>query len=77
MQAFVGALSGVGADKGLFITTASFSKNAREYATKQHTTKLVLVDGQMLANLMIDHNVGVTTRTTYELKAIDRDFFKE
>ena len=77
VQAFVGALSGVGADKGLFIMTATFSKNAREYATKQHTTKLVLVDGQMLANLMIDHNVGVTTRTTYELKAIDRDFFEE
>ena len=77
VQAFVGALSGVGADKGLFITTATFSKNAREYATKQHTTKLVLVDGQMLANLIIDHNVGVTTRTTYELKAIDRDFFEE
>ena len=77
LQKFVGALTGVGADKGLFITTAQFSEHAKAYAQQQHATKLVLVDGQTLAGLMIDNNVGVSVRATYELKALDRDFFEE
>ena len=77
IQKFVGALVGQGAGKGLFITTAQFTKEAREYAKKQHTTKVVLVDGQMLANLMIEYHVGVSTEIVYEIKRLDRDFFAE
>jgi restriction system protein len=77
IQKFVGALAGAGAgaSKGLFITTANFSKDAYAYAEKQHTTKVVLVDGKTLANLMIEYNLGVSTQITYELKRIDTDFF--
>ena len=75
IQKFVGALAGAGAAKGLFITTASFSKEAYVYAEKQHTTKVVLVDGRALAKLMIEHNLGVTTHVTFDLKRIDIDFF--
>ena len=75
IQKFVGALAGQGASKGLFITTAKFTKEAHEYANKQHTAKIVLVDGQKLAKLMIEYNLGVSTETTYQVKRIDTDFF--
>lgn len=75
LQAFVGALTGAGANKGLFITTAHFSSGAREYAGKQHAVKLVLVDGAELAQLMISHGVGVSVKQRYEIKGIDRDYF--
>ena len=74
---FVGALAGQGANKGLFITTAHFSKEARSYAQKQLTTKVVLVDGERLAKLMIEYDVGVSTQSTYAIKKIDSDFFSE
>lgn len=77
IQKFVGALVGQGAQKGLFITTAQFSKGARNYADKQLTTKVVLVDGERLAKLMIENDVGVSTQTVYRLKKIDSDFFDE
>ena len=75
IQKFVGALAGQGASKGLFITTAKFTKEARQYAEKQHTTKVVLVDGTTLAKLMIEYDLGVSTEATYEIKRIDSDFF--
>ena len=74
LQKFVGALAGQGAKKGIFITTSSFTKDAREYAPKNET-KIVLIDGQELAQLMIDYNLGCTTQQSYELKKIDLDFF--
>ena len=77
LQKFVGALAGQGATKGLFITTAQFTKEATEYANKQHTTKVVLVDGVALAKLMIEYNVGVSIETTYSIKKIDSDFFDD
>lgn len=77
IQKFVGALAGQGAAKGLFITTAQFTKEACAYAEKQHTTKVVLVDGAMLSRLMIEHNLGVSTETVYEIKQLDTDFFNE
>ena len=67
VQAFVGALTGTGATKGLFITTARFSKGALQFASMQHALLLVLVDGDQLARLMVDHNVGVSVRHTYEI----------
>ena len=77
IQKFVGALAGQGATKGLFITTARFSAAAYDYAQKQHTTKVVLVDGAALAKLMIEYNLGVSTEITYQIKRIDSDFFAE
>lgn len=77
IQKFVGALAGQGATKGLFITTAKFTKEARQYAEKQHTTKVVLVDGRVLANLMIEYDIGVSEEATYQIKRIDTDFFSD
>ena len=77
IQRFVGALAGQGASKELFITTARFTREAREYADKQHTTKVVLVDGHMLAKLMLEYNLGVSTEMTYEIKRIHTDFFSD
>ena len=77
IQKFVGALAGQGAAKGLFITTAQFTKEAVEYASKQHTTKIILIDGIALAELMIEYNVGVSVEATYSIKKIDSDFFDD
>lgn len=77
VQKFLGALVGQGATKGLFITTTNFSKAAREFAEKHINNTIILVDGTMLTNLMIEYNLGVSTSVTYELKRIDYDFFSE
>lgn len=74
IQAFVGALQGERASKGVFITTSRFSRDADEYAATV-SPRVVLVDGHQLARLMIDHGVGVTTRQTYAVKRIDEDYF--
>ena len=76
IQKFVGALTGQRARKGLFITTSDYSGEAHDYVSRIET-KVVLIDGETLAQLMIDHNVGVSTITTYELKKIDTDYFTE
>jgi len=72
----VGALTGQRARKGLFITTADFSADAQDYVSRIDT-KIVLIDGETLAQLMIDHNVGVSTIATYDMKKIDTDYFTE
>lgn len=77
IQKFVGALTGQGATKGAFITTAGFSKDAKEYVSKQHACKIVLIDGQTLAALMIEHNLGVSVESTYLIKKIDFDYFND
>lgn len=76
LQKFVGALAGQGAKKGIFITTSSFTKEALEY-TPRNETKIVLIDGEQLTQLMIDYNLGCTTQQVYELKKIDSDYFGE
>jgi restriction system protein len=76
VQKFSGALQGQRARKGIFITTSSFSREALDYA-KQIETKIILVDGSMLAEYMIDHGVGVTSEAVFELKRIDSDYFSE
>jgi len=73
---FVGALAGQGAKKGIFITTSSFTKEALDYAPKNET-KIVLIDGERLAQHMIDFNIGCTVQQIYELKKIDTDYFEE
>ena len=74
LHKFVGALAGQGAKKGIFITTSSFSKEALNYAPKNET-KIVLIDGEQLAEYMIDYDVGVSVISTYALKKIDSDYF--
>ena len=77
IQKFLGALAGQGATKGIFITTAKYSSEARTYVEKQLLQKIVLVDGKDLTDLMIEFNLGVTTTSTYEIKRVDYDFFQE
>lgn len=76
IQKFVGALQGKWAKKGVFITTSTFSKAARNYV-KQIETKVILIDKDELADFMIDFNVGVTREMLYEIKKIDTDYFEE
>ncbi|MBI5807587.1 MAG: restriction endonuclease [Ignavibacteriales bacterium] len=76
IQKFVGALAGQGAKKGIFITTSTFTKDALDY-NPRNETKIVLIDGEQLAQLMIDFNIGCTTQQIYELKKIDNDYFSE
>jgi restriction system protein len=76
IQKFVGALAGQGAKKGIFITASSFSKEALEYSPKNET-KIIMIDGIQLAELMIEYNVGVSNQQTYEIKKIDNDYFGE
>lgn len=76
IQAFVGALHGRKARKGVFITTSGFSKPAQEYV-REIQDKVILIDGPTLADLLIEHGVGVSTVATYEVKKIDTDYFSE
>ncbi len=69
-------MQGKRAKKGIFITTTTFSNEAREYASNIDT-KVVLIDGTRLTDLMIDYGVEVTARTQYELKDLDTDYFGE
>ena len=75
LQSFAGALLGMGLTKGVFITTSSFTKNAIEYAQNQSNLTIILIDGDKLADLMIEYNVGTFTSHTYEIKRIDSDYF--
>lgn len=73
---FVGSLVGQKANKGVFITTSSFTKEALQFvSTIQH--KVILIDGEQLAQYMIDYDIGVAKVTTYEIKRVDTDYFAE
>jgi len=78
LQAFVGALHGQGASKGVFITSGEFASTASEYVEKisQKGQKVVLIDGIRMASLMIEHGVGVSSIKTYALKRVDSDYFE-
>ncbi|MBP5602407.1 MAG: restriction endonuclease [Treponema sp.] len=75
IQKFAGALLGQKASKGVFITTSTFTKEADDYASSVDR-KVVLIDGEKLASLMIEHNVGISTVRTFEIKRIDSDYFE-
>lgn len=75
IQKFAGALQGQRASKGVFITTSTYSKDAIEYVDVINS-KIILIDGERLAGLMVDHNVGVSTIGRYELKRLDNDYFE-
>jgi restriction system protein len=76
IQKFVGALQGKKARKGIFITTSDFSKQARDYASSIESS-VILIDGLLLAGLMIDYDVGTTVESFYEIKRVDSDYFEE
>lgn len=76
IQQFVGALQGKRARKGIFITSSRFTEDAEQYASSIDV-KVVLIDGNRLADLMIEHDVGVSTAAKYELKRLDADYFTE
>lgn len=75
IQNFVGALAGQNASKGIFITTSTFRANAYEYA-RNLSQKVILIGGEELAALMIEHNIGVSTVRTMEMKRVDTDYFE-
>ena len=64
------------ANKGIFITTSSFTKDA-QVSLKDYSSRIVLIDGEQLAKYMIDYGVGVSVMNVFELKKIDSDFFEE
>lgn len=74
IQRFVGSLTGESATKGVFVTTSDFSKEANEYVQRVQQ-RIVLINGQRLAQLMIEHNVGVRVQSTVTIKKLDDDYF--
>jgi len=76
VQAFVGSLVGLGANKGVFVTTSTFTQQATEFA-RHLSQRVILIDGMRLTELMIEHNVGVRLNRAIEFKRIDEDFFAE
>lgn len=76
IQRFIGSLTGEGANKGVFVTTSDFSREAREYLHRvQH--RVVLINGQRLARLMVQHGVGVRARRSYVVQSVDEDYFAD
>ncbi len=76
VQAFTGSLVGLGASKGVFVTTSTFSTPAVEFAARI-PQRVILIDGERLARLMIEHGVGVRSSRVLEFKRLDEDFFSE
>ncbi|MCT7979593.1 restriction endonuclease [Laspinema olomoucense] len=76
IQKFTGALEGFRAKKGIFITSSSFTNDAQEYV-ERIDKKVILIDGDKLAQLMIEYNVGVSPVVSYEIKKVDSDYFME
>ena len=77
VQEFAGSLMARSARKGVFITTSQFSKEAIDYVSTIQQPKIVLVDGELLAKLMIDHGIGVADVATYTVKKVDLDYFED
>jgi restriction system protein len=75
IQAFIGALHGFGASRGVFITASSFTQGAADYA-RSIPTRVILIDGPRLADLMIKYRVGVQVRKSYDVVEVDEDFFE-
>jgi len=76
IQKFAGALQGQRARKGVFITTSTFTQHARDFVSRIDS-KIVLIDGEQLAQLMIDYDMGVSRIATYDIKRVDSDYFTD
>lgn len=77
IQKFVGALAGQGANGGVFITTSSFSADAKDYAGKNLNSRVILIDGAEFGLLMVRHGIGVQKRKTFSIVDIDEDYFED
>lgn len=77
VQAFIGSMSGQGVTKGVFITTSSFVSSAHEFVARGSTTKVVLVDGNMLIELMLRHGIGLRVVQEFRIHEIDQNYFDE
>jgi len=76
LRDFAGALQGMRSKKGVFITTSAYSSDAEKYVDRIDST-IILIDGQKLSQLMIDHNIGVSLKDSFEIKQIDTDYFSD
>lgn len=76
IQGFVGSLVGLGANKGVFVTTSSFSKQAVDYA-RALQQRVILIDGNRLTELMLEFGVGVRVSRIVQVKRLDEDYFSE
>lgn len=76
IQAFIGALVGHGATKGVFVTTSHFSHQACEFAHRAQQQRIILIDGEELMLLLVRYGVGVRTSRTIDLRRIDEDYFE-
>ncbi len=77
IQAFIGSLAGQGVTKGIFITTSYFKGTAEEFVTRGSATKVVLVDGERLIDLMLKHQIGTRVKQTFETFEIDQNYFED
>lgn len=77
VQAFAGALQGVGAKKGILVTTSDFTEETKQYVKSNTTSKIVLINGKTLSDLMIDYDIGVSKVSAYEIKRLDSDYFSD
>jgi restriction system protein len=77
VQAFIGSLAGQGVSKGVFITTSAFAASAQEFVMRGSATKIILVDGDMLIDLMLRHKIGVRVIERHEIKELDQNYFDE
>ncbi len=77
IQAFIGSLAGQGVNKGIFITTSSFGGSAQEFVLRGAATKIVLVDGSQLIDLMLRHRIGVRVANSYQIHEIDQNYFDD
>ena len=76
LRNFAGAIDAAGTTKGVFVTTAGFTRAAREYVARS-PKRIVLIDGEELARLMIQHDIGVRMRVRHDIKRIDEDYFDQ
>ena len=76
LRNFAGAIDAAGTAKGVFVTTSSFTQAAKDYVTKS-PKRIVLIDGEELARLMVQHDIGVRTRNFHKIKRIDEDYFDQ
>ena len=76
LRNFAGAIDAAGTSKGVFVTTSGFTQSARDYV-RRSPKRIVLIDGEELARLMVQHDVGVRTRTHHEIKRVDEDYFDQ
>jgi len=75
IREFVGSLTSKGSTKGVFITTSYFTNSARDFVERIHTHRIILIDGQQLATLMIENNVGISVLEVFEIKQVDENYF--